>query len=70
MIECSGAGYYLFICLLTPLRQGLSHTGGIGMPKFMPTGTHGVRHTQMAKKSDAHETLSLLFTQEGSQVLR
>ena len=50
MIECSGRGDYLLICLLTPLRQGLFHTGGTDMPKFMPTGTHGVRHTQWQRK--------------------
>ena len=47
MIECSGTGDYLLICLLT---QGLFHTGGTDMPKFMPTGTHGVRHTQWQRK--------------------
>ena len=42
MIECSGKGDYLLISLLTPLRQGLFHPGGIDMHKFMPTGAHGV----------------------------
>ena len=46
MIECSGTGDNLLICLLTPLREGLSHTGGTDMPNVMPTGTDGVRHTQ------------------------
>ena len=50
MIECSGKGDYLLISLLTPLRQGLFHPGGIDMPKFMPTGAHGVRHTQWQRK--------------------
>ena len=40
----------MLFCLLTPLRQGLFHTGGIDMPKFMPTGTHGGRHTQWKRK--------------------
>ena len=46
MIECSGTEDSLLICLLTPLRQGMFHTGGTDMPKFMQRGTHGVRHTQ------------------------
>ena len=54
----------MLICLLTPLKKGLCHRGGIGVPKFMPTGTHDVTYTQW-EKSDVHETLSLLFAQEG-----
>ena len=50
MIECSGTGGYLLICLLTLLRQGLFHTGEINMPKFMTTGTHGARHIQWQGK--------------------
>ena len=50
MIESSGTGDYLLICLLTPLRQGLYHTGETDMPKFKPTGTHGVMHTQWQRK--------------------
>ena len=50
MVECSGTGDCLLICLLTHLRQGLFHTGEIIMPKFMLTGTHGVRHTQWQGK--------------------
>ena len=46
MIECSGTGDYLLICLLTPLRQGLFHTGGTDMPKYMPTQKHGERNIQ------------------------
>ena len=34
----------------TPLWEGLFHTGGIDMPRFVPTGTHGVRHTQWQGK--------------------
>ena len=50
MIECSGTGGYLLICLLTHLRQGLFHTGEINMPKFMPAGTHDARHIQWQEK--------------------
>ena len=49
MIECSGTGDFLLIWILTTLRQGLFHTGGTDMPKFMLTGTHGVWHTQWLK---------------------
>ena len=41
-------GDFLLICLLMPLRQGLFHTGGIDMLKFMPPGTG--RHTQWQRE--------------------
>ena len=50
MIECSGTGDFLLIILLTTLRQGFFQTGGIDMPKFIPTGTHGGRHMQWQRK--------------------
>ena len=64
MIECSGTGDCLLICSDTLEAEIVSHRGN----KYAQVYAH--RNTwckayPMAKKSDAHETLSLLFAQEG-----
>ena len=56
-------------CLLTPLRQGLFHTGGINMPKFMPTGTHGARHTQWKRNVMHMRHCYSCLHKRGSQAL-
>ena len=64
MIEFSGTGGYLLTCLLTPLRQGLFHSGEQICPNLCNRNTW-CKTYPMAKKSATHETLSLLFAQEG-----
>ena len=64
MIECSGTGDCLLICLLTHLRQGLLHTGEINAQVYAHRNTW-CKAYPMTKKSDAHETWSLLFAQAG-----
>ena len=53
------------ICLLTPLRKGLFHTGGTDMLQVYARRNTWCKASPMVKKSEAHETLSLLFVQEG-----
>ena len=57
------------MCLLTHLRQGLFHTGEIDMPRFMPTGTHGVRHIQWQEKAMHMRHYHSCLHMKGSQAL-
>ena len=66
MIEYSGTGGYLLICLLTLFSR---HTGEISMPKFIPTGTHGARHIQWQGKVKHMRHYHSCLCNRGSQAL-
>ena len=61
MIECSGTGDCLLIRLLTPIEAGIvSHSGNRYAQAYAHRNTWCNTYP-MEKKSDAHETLSLMF---------
>ena len=65
MIECSGTGDWLLICLLTPIDAGIvSHRGNRYAQVYAHRNTWRKAYP-MEKKSDAHETLALMFAQVG-----
>ena len=51
------------------LEAGLFYTGEINMPKFMPTGTHGVKHTQWQRRVMHMRHCHSCLHRRGSQAL-